>query len=79
MSTEFGMLWRFAPMADPLVGEWHSRDLDSRVTSREVAAVREWLLSDRPLHAMRDHPSHKAALMAGAWGGSSQQQDRVVQ
>ncbi len=38
-----GTLWRFAPMADSLVEEWHSRDLDSRVTAREAAAVEDWL------------------------------------
>jgi hypothetical protein len=25
ISTSLGKLWRFAPMADPLVEEWHSR------------------------------------------------------
>ena len=27
LSSKFGMVWRFAPMADPLVSEWHCRDL----------------------------------------------------
>jgi len=36
------MVWRFAPMADPLVSEWHSRDLDSSISAREVAAVIDW-------------------------------------
>ena len=36
------MIWRFAPMADPLVEEWHSRDLDSCISAREAAAVRDW-------------------------------------
>ena len=40
---KFGMLWRFSPIADPLVAEFHSRDLDSRPTGREWAAVEEWL------------------------------------
>ncbi len=38
----FGMIWRFAPMADPLVDEWHSRDLDSVISDREAAAVNDW-------------------------------------
>ena len=42
MSESAGTLWRFAPMADPQVAEWHSRDLDSRIMSRETAAVRDW-------------------------------------
>ena len=43
-------LWRFAPMADPLVAEFHSRDLGSSATTAaevECAAVKEWLGSDR--------------------------------
>ena len=43
---KFGKLWRFSPMADPLVAEFHSRDLDSRPTGREWAAVEEWLHRD---------------------------------
>ena len=39
-----------------------SRDLDSRISSREVAAVNEWLRTDEPLHVMRDHPGHKASI-----------------
>ncbi len=42
VSSSFGMFWRFSPMADPLVEEWHSRDLDSRVGRREAEAVREF-------------------------------------
>jgi len=42
ISSSFGMLWRFAPMADPLVTEWHSRDLDSVISEREAAAVADW-------------------------------------
>ena len=30
-----------------------SRDLDSRVTPREAAAVREWLGSGKAVHSMR--------------------------
>ena len=40
-----------------------SRDLDSRLTSREAAAVGEWL--DTPnssLHVMRDHPQVCSSL-----------------
>ena len=64
----FGMLWRFSPIADPLVTEFHSRDLDSRPTGREWAAVEEWLRSDRTYHVMRDHPNHKVAMLGGLWG-----------
>lgn len=68
MSTEFGMLWRFAPMADPLVGEWHSRDLDSRPSQREVDAVNDWLPSGKTYHIMRDNPVHNTKILGGAFG-----------
>ena len=42
LEKSFGMFWRFAPMADPYVDEWHSRDLDAWMLQREVDAVKEW-------------------------------------
>ena len=45
-----------------------SRDLDSRINAREVAAVNEWLEnSTQPLHAMRDHPNHSTSLLGASW------------
>ena len=34
ISAKFGMVWRFLPMADPLVDVMVSRDLDSRYCPR---------------------------------------------
>ena len=45
-----------------------SRDLDSSITAREVAAVAEWLQSEKPLHIMRDHPAHCVPILGGTWG-----------
>ena len=42
-------------MADPLVAEWHCRDLDSRISSRELAAVNKWRTSNKTYHIMRDN------------------------
>ncbi len=39
------------------------RDLDSRFSDREAAAVAEWLASDEAIHAMRDHPLHQTPLL----------------
>ena len=64
----FPMLWRFFPTLDPNVDLIMSRDLDSRFTAREAAAVREWLASNKTLHAMRDHPYHGVPIMGGGWG-----------
>ena len=49
--TEAGV--RFFPAVDPQVSSMISRDLDSKITAREVAAVEEWLSSDRAIHSMR--------------------------
>jgi len=44
------------------------RDADSRITRREVAAVREWLESSYAAHVMRDFPKHTDPVMGGMWG-----------
>ena len=46
-------------MLDPSVSVMVSRDLDSRLTSREQAVVTDWLeQSNLPFHIIRDHPGH---------------------
>ena len=64
----FPLLWRFLPVIDVNVDLFLSRDLDSRINPREVAAVQEFLNSDKDLHVMRDHPAHSAFMMGGTWG-----------
>lgn len=63
-----GKMWRFLPMADPLVSEFLVRDVDSVILSREVAAVNQWLANSTALvHIMRDHPSHNGLILAGIY------------
>ena len=51
-------------MVDPLVSEFHSRDLDSVPSPREVDAVKEWLHSkNKTFHIMRDHPLHGVPIL----------------
>ena len=47
-----------------------SRDLDSRFSFREVAAVHEWLQTSpgKSIHAMRDNPAHNIGLLGASWG-----------
>ena len=46
-----------------------SRDLDSQFSSREVAAVKEWMDdSNLTLHSMRDHPGHGVGMTGAMWG-----------
>jgi len=64
----FPLNWRFFPTLDPQVDILLSRDLDSRFSSRETAAVQEWLESGRGFHAMRDHRQHDVPVLGGMWG-----------
>jgi hypothetical protein len=61
-------LWRLTATMFSNVGTVLFRDADSRITSREVAAVTEWLKSPFAAHVMRDFPKHTAPIMAGMWG-----------
>lgn len=63
-----GMFWRFWASEDPEVDIFLSRDCDSRISEREVAAVNEWLSSDKDFHIMRDHPYHTVPILGGMWG-----------
>ena len=43
VSGHLGLVWRYLPMADPLVKEWHARDLDSRLgEKRRCVACRNF-------------------------------------
>jgi hypothetical protein len=54
-------------MADPLVRLAVSRDLDSQLNEREVAALQEWLQSGTAMHIMRDHPLHTWPILGKLW------------
>lgn len=65
------MMWRFEPIDDPTVDVMLSRDVDTRILSREKLAVDEWLQSGKAFHMMRDHPYHydpNAKIMGGMFG-----------
>jgi len=63
-----GMFWRFEAAADPTVDVMLSRDCDSRLNSREAAAVDDWLSGTSSFHIMRDHPYHTTEILGGMWG-----------
>jgi len=66
-----GMFWRFRPASEEDVDVFISRDCDSRLSEREVAAVQEWLDGPKLVHSMGDHPYHfnpSQALMGGMFG-----------
>jgi hypothetical protein len=62
------LFWRFTPILWSGTAAVIIRDLDSRPTTRERAAVDEWLASGRALHIMRDHPEHTEPIMGGMFG-----------
>lgn len=63
-----GTMWRFFvhDLAD--CERFIIRDLDSRISQREVDAVNAWIESGHKLHIMRDHPHHGHVIMGGMWG-----------
>jgi protein O-GlcNAc transferase len=63
-----GMFWRFYPASDPNVEVMISRDADSRLSTREFLAVKEWEQSNKSFHIMRDHPHHQTEILGGMWG-----------
>lgn len=63
-----GVFWRFL-VADDGFDCWVVRDVDSRLGYRERRAVDEWVESDYNFHIMKDHPGHKHAIIASAFGG----------
>ena len=64
-STANKMTWRFLAASDPTVRRVCCRDIDSRISIREKAAVKEWITSGKAFHVMRDHPSHSLFAMSG--------------
>jgi hypothetical protein len=65
--------WRFLVASDPTVERYVVRDIDSRLSQREKAAVDEWIaMGTQPrFHVIRDHPSHTSfPISAGMWGGT---------
>jgi len=60
-------LWRVAPLGDPLVDVFLSRDIDSLLLRRETHAIKEFLETGHSLHTMRDHPDHGVPIMAGTF------------
>ena len=45
-TSVYPLIWRFLPAIDPQVDTFFSRDLDSRISSREAAAVKQFLQSN---------------------------------
>ena len=59
------MNWRFLPLIDPTVDLFLSRDSDTQILAREVAAVNQWLRMNSTFHIIRDHPLHDSHILGG--------------
>ena len=64
-------IWNLFVAFDPSVDRYVIRNIDSRLTWRERAAVDQWIESGKHFHIMRDHPFHsKNYVPSGLWGGT---------
>lgn len=63
-----GMFWRFMAIHRLDYDFVIFRDVDSRISQRELAAVYQWISSKKILHVLRDHPHHNAIILGGLWG-----------
>ena len=74
-SNIFPCFWRFLASDFSNCDYAVFRDCDSRISQREKLAVDDWILSNKTLHVMRDHPAHgipygnnQIGILAGMWG-----------
>ena len=65
----YGTFWRFRPLFEPGLEHVLVRDIDSRITWRDVRCVNEWLESGKQFLNIRVHPSHYDwPIIAGMFG-----------
>lgn len=63
-----GMFWRFTAIQEFNYDYLIFRDVDSRISDRELKALNQWFVSGKTIHVMRDHPHHNALILGGMWG-----------
>lgn len=66
----YGRYWRFWIAAEPDIERFIVRDADSRLNTREKAAVDDWIKSGRSFHVMRDNAAHGRQILSGMWGAT---------
>ena len=65
----YGTFWRFRPLFETGHERVLVRDIDSRITWRDVRCVNEWIVSGKKFLMIRDHDEHyKTPIMAGMFG-----------
>lgn len=63
----FTRLFRFLVYDDDVYA-FLSRDVDSRLSPREMFLVNEWMSSNFTFHTIRDHNQHGTPILAGLFG-----------
>ncbi|WP_315831649.1 hypothetical protein [Bradyrhizobium prioriisuperbiae] len=66
----YGRYWRFWVAAETGIERFIVRDVDSRLNTREAAAVDDWIRSDKSVHVMRDSAAHGRRMLSGMWGAT---------
>ena len=56
---------------DQTVDNFIIRDVRQRLSKRDADAVKEWMLSGRAVHCIKDHISHTdRSIVSGLWGAN---------
>ena len=64
-------IWNLFVATDPCLERYLIRNIDTRLTARERAAVDQWIDSGKRFHIIRDHPVHvNDSIPNGLWGGT---------
>lgn len=75
----FSSMWRFYPYSEEGVSHFISRDADSRLSKRDLCAVRQWIESKKTFHIIRDHPvGHAWVINAGMWGCIPNPEENII-
>lgn len=75
-----GMMARFLVHDEPWVERYIVRDVDSRLSRREMEAVDDWIKAGTTLHIMKDHPFHcQQPIMGGMFGWRRRQSERKLE
>ena len=74
-----GMFWRFSAVCDYEFDFIIIRDVDSRISQRELNCLNDWFASGKVSSIIRDHPFHNALILGGLWGVSSKVKDLSIE
>jgi len=72
-----GMFWRFEVLKDKTIDRCIIRDVDGRLTQREVNCVKDWERSGKEFHIIRDNAMHGTLIMGGMWGATKEFIDKI--